>query len=164
MYVWVFHDFKLLRLCAVQFFVVRYCIRSNDSFNFPLGWIKYTVPVIHYIPFQSVTFRFSPRQSEPHSWKSPLFWNRTRGKAHCFQIGLVEKPIVLTHGKALSFFKSRTWKTVNAKTFTASTVRSTLRLQIDRSQSVSADYKTATGLFFSVGLKQLCWMIFPAPL
>ena len=38
-YVRVFHDLELLRY---MFFVVR----SNDSFNFPLGLIKCTVIVI----------------------------------------------------------------------------------------------------------------------
>ena len=37
-YVRVLHDLELLRY---MFFVVR----SNDSFNFPLGWIKYIVTV-----------------------------------------------------------------------------------------------------------------------
>ena len=27
----------LNKLCAIQFFIVSCCIRSNDSFNFPLG-------------------------------------------------------------------------------------------------------------------------------
>ena len=39
MYVCVVHDLELLRY---MFFVLR----SNDSFNFPLGLIKYTVIVI----------------------------------------------------------------------------------------------------------------------